>query len=120
CGANLRAIFQMHNARPQPYIPCTSGSQTICGEDGIMCEEGIRRHLQVKPQTSTIPVAQVIGENECVIDQQAPSPDNHGSSPVARGGEECCPREFHTAQACKGIYLESWYELNGAEPYFPR
>src|SRR5262245_36884646 len=49
-----------------------------------------------------------------------PSPDDDGPAPVARGIEECSPREFHTAQACQGIHLESWYELAGAEHYFPR
>src|SRR5262249_56484460 len=102
-------MLQVHTARPQPHIPCTSGSKTICCEDGIICEEDIRRDLQVKTQTSTIPIAQVISENERVIDQQAPSPDEHGPSPITSGVEECSPREFYTAQSCKGIHLESWH-----------
>src|SRR5262249_12955874 len=62
-AANLRALCQVHTARRQPQVPCTSASQTICGEEGTMCDEDIRCDPQVQTQTSPIQVALVIGEH---------------------------------------------------------
>src|SRR5437867_4486884 len=46
--------------------------------------------------------------------------DDHRSSPVAAGIDECPPRELNTAQTRNAVHLKVWHQIEGTEQHFPR